>query len=182
VITLGRRADAADVLWDPARLRAEGLEVRHAERAGEVTVHCPGQLVVYPILDLRRHRPDVRWYARALLQSAGQVAAHLGVATEVRLGTETGLWTADGAKLAALGVRIERWVTYHGLALNVDPDLAWFESIVPCGMPGAGVTSLAHQLGRRVTVAEVTPLVLAALAAELGLGVTSDPKGVRIPA
>jgi len=172
VVTLGRRAVAGHVLRPADELAARGIEVVAVERGGDVTYHGPGQLVAYPILDLHGFRTDVRWYALALLEVVVRTLAAFGVAAEARTGAETGVWapTAAGGwgKVAALGVRIERWITYHGVALNVDPDLADFDIIVPCGLAGAATVSLAGLAGRPVTVADVRPVFEAAFAAVFG--------------
>lgn len=171
VVTLGRRADPAHVLADPAYLRSRGVAVHAVERGGDVTYHGPGQLVAYPILDLRGHRKDVRWYSAALCGVAVETLAAFGVRAYARDGLETGVWVdhADDpatppAKIAQIGVRIEQWVTYHGLALNVDPDLAAFDWIVPCGLAGVRTTSLAARLGRPVSLDEVKPALAGAFA------------------
>lgn len=169
VITLGRRAGEANVLLPPDELAARGIEVHAVERGGDVTYHGPGQLVVYPVLDLRNHRKDVGWYSWSLLATVVRTLEVFGLEAHTRPGRETGVWVGPAAaphgKIAALGVRIERWVTYHGIALNVDPDLAPFDLIVPCGLPGVRVVSMADQLGRPVTLAEVRPQLLAAFGA-----------------
>jgi len=169
VITLGRRAGAANVVATPQHLAARGIDVHAVERGGDVTYHGPGQLVIYPILDLRNYRRDVRWFAGALLETAVRTLTAFGIASHARFGCDTGVWVgpADASlgKIAAMGVRIERWVSYHGLALNVDPDLTAFDLIVPCGLPGVRVLSMAEQLVRPVSLAEVRPVLLAAFAA-----------------
>ena len=150
VLTLGRNADPAHILADPGMLAARGIAVEHVERGGEVTYHGPGQLVAYPIIALSRRglmiRPLVRALEAALIASC---AAH-GVTAARREG-HPGCWCdADGIdprKIGALGLRVERGVTYHGIALNVTVDLADFELIDPCGMPGVASTSIAAELG-----------------------------------
>lgn len=180
VLTLGRRARAEHVLAPPAALAARGLGVHAVERAGDVTYHGPGQLVAYPILDLRGHLRDVRWYSGALLEAVLRVLGAFGLEAHARDGVETGVWLGqpgDGRheKVAALGVRIEQWVTYHGIALNVDPDLGAFDLIVPCGLTFARATSMARALGRPLDVATVRPALVAALGAALGVEVRPDP-------
>lgn len=172
VLTLGRRAVAGHVLGSADALAARGIEVVAVERGGDVTYHGPGQLVAYPILDLHGFRTDVRWYSLALLDVVVRTLAAFGVTAEARAGAETGVWAPTGAggwgKVAALGVRIERWITYHGVALNVDPDLSDFDLIVPCGLAGVATVSLAGLVGRRVLVDEVRPAFEAAFAAVFG--------------
>jgi lipoyl(octanoyl) transferase len=159
VITLGRGAkDAGHVLVPEDQLVREGIEVHASSRGGDVTYHGPGQLVAYPILRLDLHGRDVHRYLRDLEEVVIRLLARFGVAGE-RMEGLTGVWVGH-YKIAAIGVAISRWVTYHGLALNVEPNLSHFGLIVPCGIRDKGVTSLARVLGRPVTVAEVKrPLV-----------------------
>ena len=146
VITLGSSADGADVLAGEEERERLGIELFQAGRGGGVTYHGPGQLVVYPILDLKPDRKDLHAYLRDLEQVLIEVAAAFGV-TAVRREGLTGVWTARG-KLAAIGVRVSsQWIASHGVALNVAPDLSYFDSIVPCGLAGEVVTSLARELG-----------------------------------
>ncbi len=163
VVTLGRRADEANVLVSRRELARLGIGVYAVERGGDVTYHGPGQLVVYPILDLRHHRKDVGWYTASLLDTLVRTLAVFGIEARARFGERTGVWVGSGpdpsGKIAALGVRIERWVTYHGVALNVDPDLSHFELVVPCGLSDARVVSMAGLLGRSLSVSEVLPVL-----------------------
>ena len=145
VYTLGRRARSEHLLVDSAELAARGAEVVRAGRGGDVTFHGPGQLVAYPILDLRRRGLGAANYVRALEATVIETLARFGVRGE-RVSGRPGVWVGD-AKLAAIGVRVRRGVSTHGLALNVSTDLSWFEAIVPCGIPGAEVISLARLPG-----------------------------------
>ena len=153
VLTLGRGADAGNILADDARPAALGIDVVSVERGGDVTYHGPGQLVAYPILDLTAYGRDIRRYVRALEESAIGLLAAYGVAGERRPGTP-GVWVGD-AKIASVGVYVSRWVTLHGIAINVDPDLSHFDLIHPCGLIGQRMTSLAVELGRAVAFSEV---------------------------
>jgi lipoate-protein ligase B len=155
VITLGRGADDAHVTATRRRLQAEGVEVHASERGGDVTYHGPGQLVAYPILRLDLHGRDVRRYLRDLEEVLIRTLARFGLEGGRAEGM-TGVWVGT-AKVAAIGVAVRRWVTWHGVALNVCPRLEHFDLIVPCGIRGRGVTSLAALLGRPVQVAEVKP-------------------------
>ena len=172
VLTLGRQADASHVRADPALLAARGIEVIRVERGGEVTYHGPGQLVAYPILGLSRRGLLVRPLVRALEGAMADTCAAFGVAADRREG-HPGLWSdPDGAeprKIGALGLRVERGVSYHGIALNVDPDLADFELIDACGMPGVVSTSIARELDRdrAATGAPSGPAPSVAAAAEV---------------
>ena len=151
VLTLGRYADEAHVLAGPAELAARGIEVIRVERGGEVTYHGPGQLVAYPILALGRHGLMLRPLVRALEAAMIDTCAALGVEAGRREG-HPGCWcaadTAEPRKIGALGIRVERGVSYHGIALNVTADLRAFDLIDPCGMPGVASTSIARELGR----------------------------------
>jgi lipoyl(octanoyl) transferase len=152
VYTLGRAAD-------PRFLGAAaggGVPIVQTSRGGQVTYHGPGQLVGYPILDLRAHRCDVRWYVQQLEAVLIDALGRLGVAGERRLGAP-GVWTRGG-KVASIGIAIRRWVTWHGFALNVDVDLAAFERITPCGLEGVTMTSLASE-GVRGGVEDVATVV-----------------------
>jgi lipoyl(octanoyl) transferase len=159
VITMGSSADAADVLVDASTRERLGIEVFEVGRGGGVTYHGPGQLVAYPILDLRALGKDLHDYLRRLEEVLIETAAAFGVAATRRPGL-TGAWTERG-KLAAIGVRVSsQWISSHGLALNVSSDLSYFDTIVPCGIQGESVTSLCRELGRPVDMGEaVTALV-----------------------
>jgi lipoate-protein ligase B len=151
VLTLGRQAGESHVLATPEELAERGIEVVRVERGGEVTYHGPGQLVAYPILALSRRGLLVRPLVRALEDAMVATCAAFGVIADRREG-HPGCWIEpDGVaprKLGALGIRVERGVSYHGIALNVDPDLADFDLIDPCGMPGLVSTSIAAEAGR----------------------------------
>lgn len=161
-ITLGRRADPAHVLASREALEARGIAVCEADRGGGVTYHGPGQLVAYPILDLTRWKCSISAYMRALEQAVIDVLAPLGLEGE-RIRGYTGVWTG-GAKVAAIGVGIRRWVTFHGLALNVAPDWEHFACIVPCGIADKPVTSLERLLGRAPSMTDLGHTVEQALA------------------
>jgi len=147
VVTLGRGARPNNVLWTPEQLRARGFELFETDRGGDVTYHGPGQLVGYPILDLKPDRKDVRKYVASVEEVLIRTAADFGVRAE-RVAGRVGIWNPAG-KVAAIGVHISRWITSHGFALNVSTDLRDFAAIVPCGISDAGVTSLQSLLGER---------------------------------
>jgi lipoyl(octanoyl) transferase len=155
VITLGVKArnDRSNILASPATLEDAGVEVFETGRGGDVTYHGPGQLVGYPILDLKPDRCDVHRYVRDLEEVMIHTAASFGV-TATRVPGLTGAWVGPD-KLAAIGVRIARWVTSHGFAFNVTTNLWHFDFIVPCGIRDRGVTSLETLLGRTVPMVEV---------------------------
>ena len=148
VITRGVRAGADNVLASPAVLRRRGVEVHDAPRGGDVTYHGPGQLVGYPIVLLKPDRCDVHRYVRDLEEVLIRVAAGFDVRA-TRIPGLTGVWVGND-KLAAIGVRLSRWVTSHGFALNVTTDLDDFALIRPCGLADRGVTSLARLVGSRI--------------------------------
>ena len=152
VLTLGKHADEAHVLASPAELASRGIEVVRVERGGEVTYHGPGQLVAYPIIALSRRGLLVRPLVRALEAAMIATCEAFGVAAGRRDG-HPGCWCEPEGptprKIGALGIRVERGVSYHGIALNVDPDLADFELIDPCGMPDVESTSIARELALR---------------------------------
>lgn len=159
VITFGVRAhgDRTHVRATPERLLAEGVALVDTGRGGDVTYHGPGQLVGYPILDLNPDRRDLHRYVRDLEEALIRAVSRYGVAAR-RIPGLTGVWVGD-EKLAAIGVRLSRWITSHGFALNVNTDLRFFDLIVPCGIADRGVTSLARLLGRTVPLDEVTGAV-----------------------
>jgi lipoyl(octanoyl) transferase len=160
VLTLGVRGDGGrgHILATGAELAARGVEIHETGRGGDVTYHGPGQLVGYPIVDLKPDRCDVHRYIRDLEEVLIRTAADYGVAAR-RIDGLTGVWVAD-EKLAAIGVRIARWVTSHGFALNVGTDLDYFDLIVPCGIRDRGVTSLERLIGRPVDKDEVVDRVV----------------------
>jgi lipoyl(octanoyl) transferase len=162
VITLGvkTRDDRSHVRATPEALAAAGVALFETGRGGDVTYHGPGQLVGYPIIDLNPYRRDVHRYVRDLEEVLIRAVASFGI-TAGRVPGLTGIWVGD-EKLAAIGVRISRWVTSHGFALNVNTDLSQFDLIVPCGITDKGVTSMARLLSRVVSMAEVEDAVVAA--------------------
>jgi lipoyl(octanoyl) transferase len=146
VITLGRGTRATSLPLGPAELERRGVQVFEVERGGDVTFHGPGQLVGYPIIDLRRHREDLHWYLRRL--ESGLIAAlgTLGIEAGCNPGL-TGVWTG-GRKLASIGIHVKQWVTFHGFALNVTTELSYFDLIVPCGIHDVIMTSVSRETGR----------------------------------
>jgi lipoyl(octanoyl) transferase len=181
VYTIGKRGSDGDVLVDAARLAAQGAEVVHSDRGGQVTYHGPGQLVGYPITLLDQH-PDVWRFIRRVEDAMVDVAAGFGLAARGERGLLTGVWVGD-AKLVAIGMRVSRGVTSHGFALNCATDLARFDAIVPCGLPGSAACSLSSLLGRQVPVAEALPLVERRLAERLErTPVPVDPATLDLPA
>ncbi|MDQ2668096.1 MAG: lipoyl(octanoyl) transferase LipB [Gemmatimonadota bacterium] len=144
VVTLGRSSKAHHLLASAELLASRGVELFEVERGGDVTFHGPGQLVGYPIVDLKRHKQDLHWYLRQVEEGLIRALAPLGVSAERRTGL-TGVWT-QGRKLASIGVHARDWVTWHGFALNVTTDLSYFDLMVPCGIADVQMTSIGHEL------------------------------------
>jgi lipoyl(octanoyl) transferase len=146
-VTLGRGTRPESLPLAPEEIRRRGVSVVEVERGGDVTYHGPGQLVGYPILDLSRHRQDLHWYLRQVEAALIEGLADLGIGAGRKAGY-TGVWTSD-RKIASIGIHVRQWVTTHGFALNVVNDLAPFDLIVPCGISGVEMTSVARELGAR---------------------------------
>jgi lipoate-protein ligase B len=145
-ITIGRSGDESDICAEREVLAERGVAVHHVRRGGQVTFHGPAQLIGYPLLDLQRHRQDIHWYLRALEEALIRALAGLGIEA-TRRGGLTGVWVEE-QKIASIGVRVRRWITGDGFALNVGADLSGFGLIRPCGMDGATMTSVSRLLGR----------------------------------
>ncbi len=175
VYTLGRRGQQSHILASDEALTQLGVETHFTDRGGETTYHGPGQLVGYPIFNLRRWGGGVRKYVQTLEQTLiAALAAEYGYGIAAYSeGKPTGVWVGD-AKIAAIGVRVSRSVTMHGFALNVCPDLSFFDHIVPCGMPGARVTSMAQELGQEIAVSDVIPAISQAFGCKFGIDVESS--------
>ena len=161
-------------------MRARGGAVRKIDRGGSFTFHGPGQLVVYPVLGLGT-TPDAAAHLRRLEEVAIRTCADLGVAVDRRADVQTGVWAGDD-KVCAIGVRLLRTrVTLHGMALNCDTDLAWFDGIVACGLPDHGVTSLTRVLDREVRVEEVEPIAIRHLSEVFALTFSPAPEAIAEP-
>jgi lipoate-protein ligase B len=168
--TLGRAGRLEHLLVDEAGLARLGAELVAIDRGGDITFHGPGQLIGYPIIDLLTRERDIHRYLRLLEEAIIQLLAKLGL-TAGRLPPHTGVWL-DGAKVAAIGVKVSRGITFHGFALNLTTDLRFFEAIVPCGIHDRGVTSLARRLLQPPSLAEAGALVADRLADLAGLDLT----------
>lgn len=164
VVTLGRATRPESVPLTPLELSGRGIGLFEVERGGDATFHGPGQLVGYPIIDLRQHRMDLHWYLRRLEAALIATLDTLGITAGTRPGL-TGVWTRD-RKIASIGIHVKQWVTFHGFALNVTTDLDYFDLIVPCGISGVVMTSMAQELGRTdaALFAETREAVIASLA------------------
>ncbi len=164
VFTLGRNAHESNILASTEFLQRQGIDVFRVERGGDVTYHGPGQLVGYPILHLSNYRQDVGWFVRSIEETLIRAVGDFGIQAH-RVEKLIGIWVDEPnplpvpvvqeVKLAQIGARIEQWVTYHGFALNVDPNMAHFEMIVPCGISDKGVISMARYLKRPVDMGQV---------------------------
>jgi len=161
VVTLGRKAEEGHLVVPREALAARGIDVADIERGGDVTYHGPGQLVGYPIVDIKQRGIALDKYLRLLEEALIETLLAFGVEGSRRKGL-TGVWTAQG-KVAAIGVAVTRWITFHGFALNVNIDPAEFGVIVPCGLAGEKVTSMRAVLGRPVDMNEVKRVVADAL-------------------
>lgn len=167
VLTIGRSPSEGSVIAPLELLRARGIEVHEVARGGDVTWHGPGQLVGYPIVGLDAHGRDLHAFLRGLEAALIEALAAGGVAAETAPG-RTGVWTR-GAKIASIGIAVRRWVSYHGFALNVDPDLSFFELIHPCGLRGIEMTSLKRERGAAaMTLDGMRSLVAERFAARFG--------------
>jgi lipoyl(octanoyl) transferase len=147
VVTLGRATKARNMISSPEFLASKGVELFEVERGGDVTFHGPGQLVGYPIIDLKRHRLDLHWYLRQVEQALIDTLAAYSIPAERNVGF-TGVWT-KGRKIASIGVHARDWVTWHGFALNVTTDLSYFDFIIPCGIDGVTMTSIEREIDVR---------------------------------
>jgi len=168
VVTLGRASKGKHLIASPEFLRSKGVELFEVERGGDVTFHGPGQLVGYPIVDLKRHRLDLHWYLRKIEEALINTLADYDIVAE-RNPSFTGVWT-KGKKTASIGVHARDWVTWHGFALNVTTDLSYFDLMVPCGIDGVVMTSIARELGTNdVSMQDVIERVSAKFAAAFDL-------------
>ncbi|XP_023179787.2 putative lipoyltransferase 2, mitochondrial [Drosophila hydei] len=161
VYTIGLRTKGYTI-EDEERLRKLGADFYRTDRGGLITFHGPGQLVAYPIINLRQFTPSIRWYVGTLERTVIETCRQMGISNATTT-KDTGIWV-DDRKICAIGVHGSRYVTTHGIGLNCCTDLKWFEHIVPCGIEGKGVTSLTEQLGRHTSIAEATEALLGSFA------------------
>ncbi len=171
VVTLGRSAKGANLVASPELLVARGVELFEVERGGDITFHGPGQLVGYPVVDLKRHRQDLHWYLRQIEESLIRGLVPFGIAGS-RVAGLTGVWVEQDStgrahgprKIASIGVHARNWVTWHGFALNVETDLSYFDLMVPCGIQGVRMTTVALESGGNApSFASITDSVAKAL-------------------
>lgn len=161
VLTLGADFHENNLLLTADQYRDRGIDVVRTDRGGDVTYHGPGQLVVYPIFDISRHGKDLHRWMRDLEETMIRTCASFGVEAGRLPLVNTGAWVR-GRKIAAIGVKVRKWVNIHGIALNCNTDLTTFDLIVPCGVVGHGVTSLSRECGRSVGINDAKPSVVSA--------------------
>ena len=155
VYTFGKNTDENHLLQN----YPENVKLFHIERGGDITFHGPGQIVGYPIMDLHNYKMSISWYMRALEEVIIRSVDKFGISADRKDGL-TGVWVED-EKIAALGVRISRWVTMHGFALNVNTDLTYYDSIIPCGIFDYGITSMEHILGEKQNISKIKSILSA---------------------
>ncbi len=148
VITIGRNTRQDNLLWSAEALQAAGIECSASRRGGDITLHAPGQLVGYPIVDLNHYQRDLHRFLRLLEQVLIRTLADYGL-VGTSIPGKTGVWV-DGRKIASIGLAVRHWISYHGFALNIDNDLAYFRAIIPCGLPGITMTSMGRELDRPI--------------------------------
>ena len=170
VITIGRSGSKSNILLPESSLRALGIEVYEIERGGDVTYHGPGQLTGYPIINLQNFRKDVHWYLRQLEEVIIRVLMEYGITGE-RIDGYTGVWVGD-EKIAAIGISVRRWITFHGFAFNIHPDMSHFQMITPCGITDKGVTSLEKLLGHSVDIDKIADSIASVFAEVFDISAT----------
>jgi len=176
VVTLGRNSGTDSVIASAVELKSRGVEVVESDRGGDATFHGPGQIVGYPIIDLRPDRKDIRRYVRSLEKVMIDTVATYGIRGH-GCTDAPGVWLSDPErKIGAIGARVSRWVTHHGFALNVNTDMSFFDLIVPCGIRDRGVTSLARELKHRVSIVEVMERLAEGLAREFERALVFSPR------
>lgn len=164
--TLGKTADKANLVGSEDYLKEKGIEVFDIDRGGDITYHGPGQLVGYPIIDLQKWKPDTHLYLRTLEEMMIELLVGYGIEAG-RKEAYTGVWIGDG-KIAAIGIKISRWITMHGFAFNINTDLNLFNGIIPCGIKDKSVTSLAELLGRKIEMNGIKDKIRSGFARHFG--------------
>lgn len=174
VYTIGRRGNPKDILISKEKLKKLGIEILNVDRGGEVTYHGPGQLTVYPILDLKRRALGAADYIHSLEKVIVATLNHANIDGEVDK-SFPGVWVKQ-RKIASIGVRISRGITMHGFSLNISPDLSHFDHIIPCGIKGKRTTSITNELGRTMPTAQVSPWIIDAFSDIFDSSIISSPK------
>jgi lipoyl(octanoyl) transferase len=177
VYSLGKSGSMDNLLLKEQQLIDKDITFTKTNRGGDITYHGPGQIVAYPILDLEKIKPDIVWYMRTLEEVVLKTIAEFGIQAGRSTG-ETGVWLdidhpKKARKICAMGVRTSRWITMHGLALNVNTDLDYFNYIIPCGITDKGVTSMQKELGHVVNIQEVEQVMQKYFVQEFGLELNS---------
>jgi len=152
VLTMGRMARGENILWSPKKLKEQGIDVQTIDRGGDVTLHVPGQLVVYPILNLAQYKKDLKWYLNELEECVLELLNRYGIEGRREKG-QTGIWVGS-KKIVSLGIGVKKWVSFHGVGINVNTDLKLFQCINPCGLD-VTMTSMAEVLGVPLNMSEV---------------------------
>jgi lipoate-protein ligase B len=166
VITYGKNSDVSNLLVDTLGLKKLGIELIHTDRGGDITYHGPGQLIVYPIINLRNYQTSIKWYIHKLEQVIISSLKDFGIDSE-RLDKYPGVWV-NNRKIASIGVRISRWITSHGIALNVNTDLEYFKLIAPCGIKDKDVTSMGKILGCEIPLETIKDIIVKKFAMVFG--------------
>ncbi|MGI8924760.1 MAG: lipoyl(octanoyl) transferase LipB [Fimbriimonadales bacterium] len=167
VLTHGSPFDPANLLLSKAAYAERGIELVQTDRGGDVTYHGPKQLVIYPIFNLRAHGSDLHKWLRDLEEAVIQSVGEFGL-EGYRFPPHTGVWSSN-RKIAAIGIKVSRWISLHGVALNCNNDLTPFDLIIPCGITGYGVTSLSRETGRDVSIQDAMPAVVASFTKVFGM-------------
>jgi lipoate-protein ligase B len=178
VYTFGRGTHRESLPFTSDQLRARGADVVEIERGGDVTWHGPGQLVGYPIIHLSEHREDLHWYLRSLEQVLIDALTEFDIPAQ-RTPGKTGVWTR-GRKIASIGIHVKQWVTLHGFALNVTPDLDWFDLIVPCGIRGVEMTSVRREVDSGESSAMLWRRAREAVVASFGIAFGLEPRSRHV--
>lgn len=187
VVTLGRSSKEKNLISSPQFLASKGVELFEVERGGDVTFHGPGQLVGYPVIDLKRHKQDLHWFLRQVEEALIRTLSRYGIPGERSTGY-TGVWT-QSRKIASIGVHARDWVTWHGFALNVITDLSFFDLIVPCGIQDVEMTSILKEIRLRgdsppddLGVPSVAAVAASMVGEVFGLEPVDTPRGMLSPA
>ena len=187
VVTLGRSSKEKNLISSPQFLASKGVELFEVERGGDVTFHGPGQLVGYPVIDLKRHKQDLHWFLRQVEEALIRTLSRYGIPGERSTGY-TGVWT-QSRKIASIGVHARDWVTWHGFALNVITDLSFFDLIVPCGIQDVEMTSILKEIRLRgdsppddLGVPSVAAVAASIVGEVFGLEPVDTPRGMLSPA
>lgn len=166
VYTLGKSGKIENLKTPISELQSKGIEYWHINRGGDITYHGPGQITGYPVFDLEKFKTSASWFIETIEDAVMDALTQFGI-TSQRIDGLTGIWIKgdqpeEDRKICAIGVKMSRWVSIHGFALNVGADLSYFDQIVPCGIDDKGVTSISKELGRTITIDEVEPVLKAA--------------------